>query len=132
MECYKCQYRSRSTLTCDYILIEGRSRACSPENCDKFKMRTGEYINPKLIQIEKLYYSDYSDRRISRELNISRYTVYTWRQSQGLEAKGISQRGRPKGAKAWNTNTATSTLMSLCQSSSMVNRTPQAERLSAP
>lgn len=96
MCCYKCHYRSRATLSCDYILMEGKSRGCAAENCDKFKERSGCFIDPKLINIERMYYSGYSDRRIASYLGVSRYSVYTWRRAQSLEPNGFRQRGRPK------------------------------------
>ena len=95
-ECYKCFYRSRKTLTCDYILITGEARKCSPVNCNKYKEKTGKNLEPYILDVQKLYYQNYSDRRIAKTLGISRYVVYTWRNINGLEANGESQRGRPK------------------------------------
>ena len=83
--CYKCKYRSRITLTCDYILYNSKSRGCSVQNCDKFEQRTDAEISPHLIEIMKLYYMGFSDRAIAKILNISRYIVRTWRISCGLE-----------------------------------------------
>lgn len=82
--CYKCQYRSRVTLTCDYILYEKKSRGCSVENCDKFVQRQDGEITPHLIEIVKLYYSGMSDRAIAKKLGITRYVVRAWRLSSGL------------------------------------------------
>lgn len=108
MNCYKCRYRSRTTLSCDYILMEGHSRGCSAKDCNKYKEKAENFIDPNLILIEKLYYSDCSDREIARKLKISRYSVYTWRKTQGLEPKGCMKRGRPKkGVNIWNTATFT-------------------------
>lgn len=95
-DCYKCYYRSRTTLTCDYILIMGKSRGVPAEFCDKFKEREDEEIEPFVLDIQRLYYKGFSDRRISRELGTSRYSVFAWRQSNGLEPNGETQRGRPK------------------------------------
>lgn len=47
-QCVKCQYSSGmgvdkhnvSNMTCDYLLIVGHSRGCSPINCAKFEPRT--------------------------------------------------------------------------------------------
>ena len=83
--CYKCKYRSRITLTCDYILYNSKSRGCSVEDCNKFEQRTDAEISPHLIEIMKLYYMGFSDRAIARILGISRYIVRTWRMSCGLE-----------------------------------------------
>lgn len=72
-------------------------RVCkSAKECSGFKERIGEAISPHVLEIEKLYYKGCSDRKIARTLGISRYSVYTWRNSQGLEAIGDEQRGRPK------------------------------------
>ena len=96
-DCYKCLYRSRITLSCDYILVTGQSRGepagCS---CTKYKPRSDGGLVPYVLDLEKLYWMGYSDRRIARELKVSRYFVYTWRQANGLEPKGEKLRGRPK------------------------------------
>lgn len=84
-KCYRCKYRSRVTLTCDYILHEKKSRGCSVECCDKFVQRQDGEISPHLIEIMKLYYQGYSDRAIARALGITRYVVRVWRMSCGLE-----------------------------------------------
>ena len=87
---------SRVTLSCDYCLIQKQLRGCPVENCTKFKPRTGKPIDPKTIEMEALYYQNFSDRAIARKLGVSRYMVYTWRASYGLEPRGESQRGRPR------------------------------------
>ena len=83
--CYKCKYRSRITLTCDYILHEKKSRGCLVKDCDKFVQRTDAEISPHLIEIMKLYYEGHSDRAIAKRLGTSRYVVRAWRLSCGLE-----------------------------------------------
>ena len=95
-KCYTCYYMSRTTLSCDYCLIEGKLRGTPVEQCDKYKRRDGPPIDPIIFEIESLYYKGQSDRAIARQLGISRYTVYTWRTAYGLEAKGDSLRGRPR------------------------------------
>ena len=95
-ECYKCFYRSRVTLSCDYYMLTGTRVVKSEFSCSGFKEREGESICPHVLEIEMLYYKGLSDRAISRTLGISRYSVYTWRTSQGLEPKGNELRGRPK------------------------------------
>lgn len=98
-ECYRCHYRSRVTLSCDYILIEGHSRGMPASCCTKFKQRKDEDIDPYVLRVQELYYKGYSDRRISRELGVSRYFVYTWRKSNWLEANG--EAGRPKRSECF-------------------------------
>lgn len=92
--CYKCRYRSRVTLTCDYILHKKKSRGCSVDNCDKFEQRADAEISPHLIEIMKLYYTGYSDRAIAKLLGISRYVVRAWRLSCGLEPNEWIKRNR--------------------------------------
>lgn len=95
-ECYKCFYRSRVTLSCDYYMLTG-TRVVKDENgCSGFKQRLGQAISAHVLEIEKLYYDGLSDRAIARELGITRYTVYSWRTAQGLEPRGNELRGRPK------------------------------------
>lgn len=46
--CMTCKYRSgfgaskesRRLVTCDYLLITGSRRGCSPENCEKYEQKT--------------------------------------------------------------------------------------------
>ena len=95
-KCYLCYYSSRVTLTCDYCLIEKKSRGTPVEMCDKYKPRKSEPIDPYAFEIEELYYKGMSDRAIARQLGISRYKVYTWRTAYGLEPKGEASRGRPR------------------------------------
>lgn len=97
--CYQCKYRSRITLTCDYILYENRKRGCSVENCDKFVQREDEPITPYLLEINKLYYNGYSDRAIAKSLNISRYFVRSWRISNGLEPNEWKTKNRLDAAE---------------------------------
>lgn len=95
-KCYNCFYRSRITLSCDYYMLTGCRVVKTDETCSGFKQRKGEAISPHVLEMEKLYYQDFSDRAIARKLGISRYQVYTWRISLGLEPRGNEQRGRPK------------------------------------
>jgi len=95
-ECYKCFYRSRVTLSCDYYLTTGTRVVKSEEHCSGFREREGESLAPHILEMEALYYKGLSDRAIARKLSVSRYSVYTWRISQGLPPKGNEQRGRPK------------------------------------
>lgn len=53
-QCYKCAYYSRtggeyaSAGTCNYIVVEGHRRGCSPLECleeGKFKPKNGRRIN---------------------------------------------------------------------------------------
>lgn len=48
----KCAYSCSLSLVgtfCDYIGIEGQSRGCPPEKCDKFKPKEGRRrVKPKL------------------------------------------------------------------------------------
>lgn len=48
-KCKYCEYLAfhANTITgsvCDYIGIEGKSRGCSPLNCDKFKLKRGAML----------------------------------------------------------------------------------------
>lgn len=95
-KCYKCFYRSRATLSCDYYLLTGVRFVRTETECTGFVEREGIAISPHVLEMESLYYKGLSDRAISRALGITRYTVYTWRTSMGLEPRGNEQRGRPK------------------------------------
>lgn len=97
-DCYKCQYRSRVTLTCDYYLVTNQLRGCSVEACDKFVEREGKFIDKNILKIEKLYYKGFSDRAISEQLGVSRYVVYTWRKTMALPINKENT-GKPKGGK---------------------------------
>lgn len=106
-DCYKCEYRSRVTFTCDYILYAGTARGCCAENCDKFRQRKGAEISPNIIEIIKLYWRGYSDRAIAKELGISRYVVRAWRISCGYEPNERSIKKPPRcdgieAAFCWN------------------------------
>lgn len=107
-KCYRCYYRSRITLSCDYYMVTGARVSKTEDECSGFRQRCGDAINPNEIEMEKLYYKGLSDRAISRELGISRYAVYSWRISLGLEPRGDEQRGRPRKEEKWKQNTATS------------------------
>lgn len=78
------------------MLMKGESRKEPAEHCTKFIQRTDGNLNPYILDVQKLYYQKYSDRRIAEELGVSRYFVYTWRQINGLDSNGESQRGRPR------------------------------------
>ena len=95
-ECYKCFYRSRVTLSCDHYMLTYKRVVKDETGCSGFKERNGIAINPYTLEIEQLYYKGYSDRAIAKELGITRYSVYAWRISQGLEPRGNELRGRPK------------------------------------
>lgn len=94
-KCHKCVYRSRTTLSCDYYMLTRNRVVKTEEECSGFQERSVE-IAPNVLDMEALYYKGFSDRAISRRLGISRYSVYTWRCSMGLESRGVEQRGRPK------------------------------------
>lgn len=60
-----CVYRrplrlDKKTTSCDYILLEGRSRGCDPENCDKFIRRNSDEGKEILKRISRQYYCDFS------------------------------------------------------------------------
>ena len=95
-ECYKCYYRSRLTLTCDFYLIHGYRKSKPAAECIDFKPRVSGDLDPHILDMERLYYKGLSDRGIARNLGISRYKVYTWRTCYGLPANGEAQRGRPR------------------------------------
>lgn len=95
-ECYRCFYRSRVTLSCDHYLLTGTRVVKTELSCSGFREREGEAINPHVLEMERLYYKGLSDRAISRELGVTRYSVYTWRESMGLATNGNELRGRPK------------------------------------
>lgn len=91
-DCYRCKYRSRITLTCDYILYKGKSRGCDVDVCNKFSEREGKEIPASLIEIMKLYFQGFSDRSIAKRVGVSRYIVRTWRISCGYEANGQNKK----------------------------------------
>jgi hypothetical protein len=52
--CDKCFYRDKFSRTCDYCLIEGKSRGCDPAECDKWQPRFGGRFAQKRGKNEEL------------------------------------------------------------------------------
>ena len=95
-KCYKCAYRCRVTLSCDHYMLTGIRVVKNDLDCSGFKEREDAVIDPNMLEMERLYYEGLSDRGISRYLGVTRYSVYSWRISMGLEPNGNELRGRPK------------------------------------
>lgn len=109
MKCKKgCIYYGKSTDSCDYYLITGVRRGCSPDNCTRytkgaktntalqdFNLKRTAQWNVKFKHMRILYNNGKYDKEIAEKIDCSVNTVKLWRKREGL----ISQTARQKKLK---------------------------------
>ena len=96
-KCEKCYYQDGRVGSCDYFLVTGKRRGCSPKNCDKFKpkdkvgrrssialpcVRPETYIKRSAMRF--LYDQGLHDRLIAEKIGCSKALVTQWRIKAGL------------------------------------------------
>lgn len=95
----KCRYRDNTAGCCEYILIEGHSRGCKPEKCEKW--RTGNAAEKSDasadapaeekkkksyddLEAMRLYIHGGTDKEIAEALGVKSTTIIGWRKRRGL------------------------------------------------
>ncbi len=107
-KCAKCYYCDSCVGSCDYILVTGKRRGCSPKNCNKFEPkselgRRSEIALPggrpdvkrKRVAMKALYDQGLHDRLIAEKIGCSKALVVQWRQNAGLPP--VCRKRRQKG-----------------------------------
>lgn len=108
----KCRYRDNTAGCCEFILIEGHSRGCKPEKCQKWRTRNadGETHSVAARQLPKrgsqgegeteekkrkryddaealrMWVNGDTDKEIADKLGVSRETIIGWRKKRGLRS----------------------------------------------
>ncbi len=110
MKCRKdCYYYAKSTDSCDFYLITGVRRGCSPEDCTRYlkaarkneialnlaRNAKSEKWKQRYHEMYLLYKAGKYDKEIAEEIGCSVNTVKVWRKREGL----ISQTDRQKKLK---------------------------------
>ena len=86
--CKGCFYHERGTNCCGFILIEGHSRGCPPnEECTR-RVTAAEYKAKKRKERNDKFMEAYAlgltDVQMAEALGVSRTTVSRWRDMEGL------------------------------------------------
>lgn len=115
MKCRKdCYYYGKSVGSCDFYLITGIRRGCSPDNCTRYLKDTRkntvalnlarsartEKLEAKYQQMLTLYREGKYDKEIAAEVGFHVNTVKVWRKHNGL----ISQTERQRKLKEEKNN----------------------------
>lgn len=112
-KCNTCKYRCYliNAWYCQYILVTGHCRGCSPVKCKRYKrgnpaetiddttkiiskrseqsQRQKQYKSVRRHQeILELYNNGKNDHEIAHELNLAVGTIYNWRQQNNLPPNG--------------------------------------------
>ena len=113
MKCRKdCYYYGKSIDSCDFYLITGVRRGCSPDDCTRYlkdkrkntlplnlaRSAKAENCRVRRHQMLVLYNSGKNDREIAAEMGCHKHTVQMWRKHNGL----VSQTERQKKLKEEN------------------------------
>lgn len=85
--CYTCRFFGLKTGTCDYFLLTGRRRGCSPEDCLRYapqelsRLRLSSETAGALYMA---YYMGMTDREAAEYAGVTYPAAKRWRQSHGL------------------------------------------------
>lgn len=93
-----CRYRDNTAGCCEFILIEGHSRGCRPEDCREWrtgKKRRRTAVLPTVRKRKckgdvkermRMYINGATDREMSEKLGVATSTIIAWRKRNGLIA----------------------------------------------
>ena len=88
-KCYICPYYDRRLRVCDYLLMTGKRRGCSIDDCTiytigKVTRKRKATTDDKVERLEELYNEGLNDKEIAEKTGVSKIAVCRWRHRNKL------------------------------------------------